>query len=73
MANNGNELIVSDSKQANIVYVKHQVCQLSKEELKADGLTLRSHCEFCLDDGVYCRVGNHKNRDELEADRARGI
>eukprot|EP00981_Chlorochromonas_danica_P004384 scaffold877_cov198-Ochromonas_danica.AAC.2 len=44
-------------------FVKDQVCGSTKEELLESGLTVRDACDLCQDEGVQCRVGNHKSRE----------
>ena len=42
-------------------YVKNQVCNCTKEELLATSKTVEDVCLICLDEGVHCRVGNHRS------------
>jgi hypothetical protein len=46
---------------AKMAFVKAQVCGASKEEFLADGQSVRERCDLCFDEGVNCRVGNHKS------------
>ena len=42
-------------------YVKTQVCNATKEELREDGLKVTNDCPLCLDSGARVRVGNHRS------------
>lgn len=42
-------------------YTKQQACGLTIEMLREDGFRVADDCLLCLDDGIYCRVGNHKS------------
>ena len=46
---------------AEMAFVRAQVCNLSQENLIASGLTVRDRCDLCFDEGVNCRVGNHRS------------
>ena len=44
-------------------FVKYQVCGSYQEDLVKGGLGVRDACDLCQDEGVQCRVGNHKTRE----------
>jgi hypothetical protein len=44
-----------------MAFVKAQVCGASKEELVASGQSVRDKCDLCFDEGVNCRVENHRS------------
>ena len=46
---------------AEMAFVRAQVCGASKEELLTAGQSVRERCEICFDEGVNCRVENHKS------------
>ena len=46
---------------AEMAFVKTQVCGASKEELLTAGQSVRERCDLCFDEGVNCRVGNHRS------------
>jgi len=51
-----------------MLFVKDQVCKYYQEDLRAEGKTTEDSYVLCQDENVYCRVGNHKTKDEKSSE-----